>query len=43
MGRKIGYVMCGDCKLHMSYCNCEGGIKAPKEIIKPLDRLIKIE
>ena len=43
MGIKVGYVMCGECQKHMSYCNCEGGVKAPSQIVKALDKLVKIQ
>jgi len=42
MGVKIGYVMCEDCTKHMTFCTCEGGVKAPKNIIKALDKLARI-
>lgn len=28
-GSTVGFVMCFDCKQHMMYCSCRGGIKAP--------------
>lgn len=41
-GYKVGFVMCFDCSLHMSYCACEGGIKAPSVVKISSDPLVKV-
>jgi hypothetical protein len=41
-GYKVAFVMCSDCNEHMSYCNCVGGVKAPSQIVRPLDSLVRI-
>jgi hypothetical protein len=41
-GSKIAFVMCSDCSEHMTFCNCEGGVKAPSQIVKPLDKLVRL-
>ena len=41
-GYKISFVMCFDCSQHMSYCNCDGGVKAPSSVISSKDPLVRV-
>ena len=42
-GKKIGFVMCSECSMHMVYCACSGGIKAPSYVKTSTDPLVRFK
>jgi len=41
-GYTIAFVMCFGCGMHMIYCSCEGGVKAPSLVISSNDPLVRV-
>lgn len=41
-GYRVGFITCAECKQHMIFCDCEGGIVAPAIIVKVSTPLAKV-
>ena len=41
-GYTIEFVMCFACFQHMTYCACEGGVKAPSSVVSSKDPIVRV-
>jgi hypothetical protein len=41
-GIKIAFITCRQCRFHMIYCSCTGGVQAPKLVVRSNDPLVRI-
>ena len=41
-GIKIAFITCRQCRSHMIYCSCEGGVSAPSLVVRSTDPLVRI-
>ena len=40
-GRKIAFVLCAECAMHMMWCECDGGVLAPSYIVSSKNPLVR--
>lgn len=41
-GIKIAFITCRQCRSHMIYCSCTGGVQAPSLVVRSNDPLVRI-